>query len=261
MTLLSCEHVERSYRSDRFFDSRPPKRVLSGVDLTIDEGECLALLGESGSGKSTLGRLILGLERPNAGTIRFRGKPVASFAGPERKSFRRAVQAVFQDSIGAVDPRFSIARIVEEPLRHLTELDETARRQRIVELLKMVSIDPDEMTKLPGQMSGGQLQRVCIARALASNPDLIVLDEAVSNLDLTLQIQTLDLLTELRLRLGTAFLFITHDVRLVRHFADRVAVLHKGSIVEETALTGRLCHPASLALAQAVLPAMPSKAQ
>lgn len=260
MTLLSCDHVERSYRSQRFFDARPPKRVLAGVDLTIEDSECLALLGESGSGKSTLGRLILGLERPDAGTIRFRGQAVAHLAGTAKRNFRRAVQAVFQDSLGAVDPRFSIARIVEEPLRHLTDLDAAARHKRVVELLEMVAIDPTEMTKLPIQMSGGQLQRVCIARALAPSPDLVVLDEAVSNLDLTLQIATLDLLADLRRRLGTAYLFITHDLRLVRRFADRVAVLHEGRIVEATAATGRLSHPASQALARAVLPALPSRA-
>lgn len=260
MTLLSCEQVERSYRSQRFFDTRPPKQVLAGVDLAVCEGECLALLGESGSGKSTLGRLILGLERPDAGTIRFRGQTVAHLAGTAKRSFRRAVQAVFQDSLGAVDPRFSIARIVEEPLRHLTDLDEAARRKRVVELLEMVAIDPAEMTKLPIQMSGGQLQRVCIARALAPSPDLVVLDEAVSNLDLALQIATLDLLADLRRRLGTAYLFITHDLRLVRRFADRVAVLHEGRIIEEAAATGRLSHPASRALARAVLPALPARA-
>jgi nickel transport system ATP-binding protein len=260
MTLLYCEHVERSYRSERFFDTRPPKPVLAGVDLAIEEGECLALLGESGSGKSTLGRLILGLERPDAGTVRYRGAPVADLAGAARRGFRRAVQAVFQDSIGAVDPRFTVARIVEEPLRHLTDLDDAARHRRVAELLEMVAIDPTEMTKLPIQMSGGQLQRVCIARALAPSPDLVVLDEAVSNLDLALQISTLDLLAELRRRLGTAYLFITHDLRLVRRFADRVAVLHEGHIVEEAASTGRLSHPASQALARAVLPALPARA-
>lgn len=260
MTLLSCEHVERSYRSERFFDTRPPKRVLAGVDLSIKEGECLALLGESGSGKSTLGRLILGLERPDGGSISFRGKAVADSTGAERRNFRRAVQAVFQDSIGAVDPRFSIARIVEEPLRHLTGLDEAARRKRVVELLELVAIDPAEMTKLPIQMSGGQLQRVCIARALAPSPDLVVLDEAVSNLDLALQIATLDLLAELRQRLGTAYLFITHDLRLARRFADCVAVLHEGRIVEKTASAECLSHPASRALVKAVLPALPARA-
>lgn len=259
MSLLSCRGVEHGYTSGVFFRRSPLKRVLSGIDLTIEKGECLALLGESGSGKSTLGRLFLGLERPNRGTVSYRDRSLADLSGEDRLAYRRAVQVVFQDSISAIDPRFTISRSVEEPLRHLTKLDVVQRRQRIAELLALVSIDAGEATKLPSQVSGGQLQRVAIARALAPSPELIVLDEAVSNLDLTLQVKTLDLLAELRQRLGTAYLFITHDLRLARRFADRIAVLHEGRIVEEIPANGRLCHPAAQALEAAVLPSRPAK--
>jgi nickel transport system ATP-binding protein len=260
MTLLACEAVERSYRSGGFFRKTSAKRVLDGVDLAIGTGECVALIGESGSGKSTLARLVLGLEPPDGGTVRFRGRPLGDLDGEAWRAFRRSVQVVFQDSISAVDPRFTIERIVEEPLRHLTDLDREARRARVIDCLAMVSIGSDQLGKLPGQMSGGQLQRVAIARALAPSPDLIVLDEAVSNLDLTLQIRTLDLLADLRRRLGTAYLFITHDLRLARRFADRIVVLHDGRVVEEVAATECLVHPAARALANAVLPARPRRA-
>lgn len=261
MTLISCQGVERAYAAGGFFRRKTVKPVLRGVDLTVREGECVALLGESGSGKSTLARLILGLETPDGGAVRYRGQALASLKAGERLAWRCAVQAVFQDSISAVDPRFTVERIVEEPLRHLTGLTPGARRARVAELLGLVAIGPDQMGKLPGQMSGGQLQRVAIARALASSPQLVVLDEAVSNLDLTLQIQTLDLLADLRRRLNTAYLFITHDLRLARRFADRIAVLHEGRVVEEVVAGDALSHPAAKALAAAVLPPKPCRRQ
>jgi nickel transport system ATP-binding protein len=259
MTLIACEGVTRAYAAGGAFRRTAARPVLRGVDLTIGAGECVALIGESGSGKSTLARLVLGLERPDGGTVRFRGRPLDTLQGAERRTWRRAVQAVFQDSLSSVDPRFSVGRIVEEPLRHLTDLDAAARRARVADLLGLVAIGAEQMAKLPGQMSGGQLQRVAIARALASAPDLVVLDEAVSNLDLTLQIQTLDLLADLRRRLGTAYLFITHDLRLARRFADRIAVLSEGRVVEVVAATAPLDHPAARALAAAVLPPRPRR--
>lgn len=259
MALIECRSVTRRYGSGGWFRPKAAKQVLAGVDLVLRAGECVALLGESGSGKSTLARLVLGLERPDEGEVIFRGQPLAGLAGPTKQAFRRAVQVVFQDSISAVDPRFTIERIVEEPLRHLTDLGRGERRARVVELLAQVAIGADQLMKLPGQMSGGQLQRVAIARALASSPDLIVLDEAVSNLDITLQIQTLDLLAGLRARHGTAYLFITHDLRSARRFADRIVVLHEGRLVEEAGSAEALRHPAARALAAAVLPARPRR--
>lgn len=259
MMLVSCEGVERAYASGGLFRQKRVKPVLRGVDLAVRVGECVALLGESGSGKSTLGRLILGLEKPDGGTVRFQGRPLDDLRGDERLAWRRAVQVVFQDALSAVDPRLTVERIVEEPLRHLTDLTPARRGARVAELLALVAIGPEQSGKLPGQMSGGQLQRVAIARALASSPRLVVLDEAVSNLDLALQIQTLDLLADLRRRLGTAYLFITHDLRLARRFADRIAVLHDGQVVEEVPANGTLAHPAARALAAAALPPKPRR--
>jgi nickel import ATP-binding protein NikE len=257
MSLIAAEAVRKSYRSGAWLAAPAPKTVLRDVDLAIAPAECVGLLGRSGCGKSTLARLLLGLERPDTGRITFRGRDIAGIGGAERRDFRRAVQLVFQDSIGAVDPRHTIERTVGEPLRHLTDLDRDARSARVAELLALVGLDRRDGEKLPGQMSGGQLQRVCIARALAPKPELIVLDEAVSNLDLVLQLQILDLLTGLRRQLGTAFLFITHDLRLARRLCDRVLVMEEGRIVDAAQTVAGLDHPASLALKAAVLPALP----
>lgn len=260
--LLAAEAVKKRYGGQGTFAAAPAKTVLRDVSLAVREGESVALLGASGSGKSTLARLMLGLERPDGGAVRCLGRPIDRLDAAGRRSFRRTVQAVFQDPLGAVNPRHRIGRIVAEPLRHLTDLDARGREARVAELLRMVGLEPEDAERLPGSLSGGQVQRVCIARALAPQPRLILLDEAVSNLDLVLQIQILDLLAGLRERLGTAFLFITHDVRLVRRFCDRVAVLHDGELVEDRPVGPSLTfnHPVARALLDAVLPAAPALA-
>lgn len=257
MSLIAVEGVGKSYRGGPLLRPQAAKPVLRDIDLTIAPGECVGLIGRSGCGKSTLARLMLGIERPDAGRIMFRGRDIARLDRSGRRGFRAALQLVFQDSIGAVDPRHSIGRTISEPLRHLTGLDKDARAARVAELLALVGLDPSDAGNLPGQMSGGQLQRACIARALAPKPELIVLDEAVSNLDLVLQLQILDLLAALRREFGTAFLFITHDLRLTRRLCDRVLVLDEGRIVDEGKLFSDLRHEASRALAAAVLPARP----
>ncbi|WP_082108796.1 nickel import ATP-binding protein NikE [Azospirillum thiophilum] len=257
--LLAAEAVEKRYSGHGLFADRPAKTVLRGVSLSVREGESVALLGASGSGKSTLARLMLGLDRPDGGTVRCLGRPLGKLNAAGRRAFRQTVQAVFQDPLGAVNPRHPIGRIIAEPLRHLTDLDAGQRAMRVAELLRLVGLAPEDSGRLPGSLSGGQVQRVCIARALAPQPRLIVLDEAVSNLDLVLQIQILDLLAGLRERLGTAFLFITHDVRLVRRFCDRVAVLHDGELVEDRPVVPSFTfdHPAASALLDTMLPAAP----
>ncbi|GAA0594177.1 nickel import ATP-binding protein NikE [Caenispirillum bisanense] len=259
MTLLQAQAVGKTYRSGGFFGSGPARTVLSGIDLGVAAGESLALVGASGSGKSTLARLLLGLERPSSGTVLFNGRPLDALRGAEHLAYRRAVQVVFQDSLGAVNPRHRIGRTIAEPLRHLTDLGERQRADRVAELLTLVGLSPADADKLPGQMSGGQVQRVCIARALAPGPDLIILDEAVSNLDLVLQIQVLDLLAGLRQRLGTAFVLITHDLRLIPRLCDRIAVLDAGRVVEDRPVTPglRLDSDAGHRLQAAILPPRP----
>lgn len=259
MTLLEAQAVSKAYGIGGAFSRRRARTVLHDVDLAVEAGECVGLLGASGSGKSTLGRLLAGIEAPDDGTVRYRDQPIGGLTGEAYVTFRRNVQVVFQDSVGAVNPRHRIRRIIAEPLVNFDGLAGVALGDRVSALLENVGIDPAEADKLPGQMSGGQLQRVCIARALAPDPGLIILDEAVSNLDLTLQIAVLDLLAGLRHRTGTAFLFITHDLRLVRRFCDRVVVLEDGCIVEKRQVTADLSfdHPAGQALQRAILPAMP----
>ncbi len=262
--LLTAEGLGKTYPGAGWRKAARP--VLAGIDLALAVGECVALIGRSGSGKSTLARLLLGLEDADDGTVRFRGAPLGTLDRDGRRAFRAAVQMVLQDPLSAVNPRHSIGRIVAEPLRHLTGLSGPEREARAAEVLDMVGLDPAEAGRLPGQLSGGQVQRVGLARALATRPALVVLDEAISNLDAPRQVDILDRLSDLRRRHGTAFLLVTHDVRLARRFADRVVVLSEGRIVDMSACRsglGRTCltlsHPAACALVDAVLPATPKE--
>ena len=261
--IIACKGLSKSYHPG-WFSTGSVKHVLQGIDLHVHEGECVALLGESGSGKSVLSRQLMGFEQPTAGEVLYRGKPLKSLDAAGVKDFKRNLQMVFQDSVAAVNPRHRIGHIIEEPMRYLTAMTPQGRKDRIAELLELVALHPDDANKLPMQMSGGQLQRVCIARALAPYPKLIVLDESVSSLDLTLQIQLLDLLTDLRKMLGVSYLFITHDLRLVQRFCDRVVVLANGTLVEEAKVPAhgaiQLQHPMARKLQDAILPARPVRA-
>lgn len=258
--LLTARSVSKSYHLSGLLRRRPPRHVLSGVDFTIGAGESVAILGRSGSGKSTLARLLLALEAPSSGAVHFEGKDVATLTSDALQGFRRAVQFVFQDPIGAVNPRRRVGSIIAEPLRHLSGLSAGARAARTSELLVSVGLHPDDARKRPGQMSGGQLQRVCIARALATNPRVLLLDEAVSNLDILLQGQIIQLIDGLRARTGMALVFITHDLRLVRQLCDRVVVLAGGRIVEDRAVTGQLVLESDEGrmLHHAILPSLPA---
>ncbi|WP_207457919.1 ATP-binding cassette domain-containing protein [Azospirillum sp. SYSU D00513] len=252
MTLLALEGVGKSYR--------PGHPVLRGLDLAVRDGEWLGLLGQSGCGKSTLARIALGLERPDTGAVLYRGRPLAGLRGAEARQARRDLQLVFQSAAVSLNPRLTAGASIAEPLRNFEPLDRRGRAARVAELLEMVGLRPEDAGKLPGQFSGGQLQRICIARALAPTPRLIVMDEAVSSLDLVGQARLLDLLAGLRRSLGTACLFITHEIRLARRFCDRVAVMDGGRIVEEGPAAGiesMARHPAARALFDAVLPPLP----
>ena len=205
--------------------------AVDGVSFDIREGETLALVGESGSGKSTLARLILRLIEPSGGGVRFRGADVLALPAKELRAFRQRAQIIFQDPFDSLDPRMKAAAIVAEGMSHLG-LGKEDQKARIAELLDLVHLPADAAERFPHEFSGGQRQRLSIARALAVNPTFVVADEPVSALDVSMQSQILNLLHELQDRLGLTYLFISHDMSVVRHMADRVAVMYLGQIVE-----------------------------
>ncbi|MET8539582.1 ABC transporter ATP-binding protein [Kitasatospora sp. NPDC004799] len=211
-----------------------PVRAVEGVGLRIAPGETLGLVGESGSGKSTTSRVLAGLQRPTGGTVRYDGQDVTRPDQELRKRLSREIQLVFQDPYASLNPRRTIARTLDTPLRLHTTLGPAERRERAAELLEQVGLEAGHLDRYPHEFSGGQRQRIGIARALAPQPRLIIADEPVSALDVSVQAQVLNLLMELRERLGVAFLFVSHDLAVVRHFCDRVAVMHRGRLVEST---------------------------
>ncbi|ORJ49159.1 nickel import ATP-binding protein NikE [Kluyvera intermedia] len=250
MNLLTISNVSHRYHTHP---------VLENISLSIDSGESLALLGRSGCGKSTLARLLVGLERPVSGDIIWQGTSLARMSGAMKKDFRRDIQLVFQDAISAANPRKTVREILAEPLRHLFTLSKTEQCARIEQLMRDVELESRLLDQRPPQLSGGQLQRVCLARALATRPTLLILDEAVSSLDLVLQAGIIRLLKKLQQHSGIACLFITHDLRLVERFCQRVVVMENGHITEDIAVTHplRFTSLAGQALQQAVLPAFP----
>jgi oligopeptide transport system ATP-binding protein len=207
--------------------------AVSGVSFTLDEGETLALVGESGCGKSTMGRLVLRLIEPTRGAVRFEGRDLASMGEPDLRAVRRRMQIIFQDPYASLDPRMTIYKIIAEPLlTHKTHKTRIETEFRVRELMSRVGLRGDQMNRYPHQFSGGQRQRIGIARALALNPKLIVCDEPVSALDVSIQAQILNLLCDLQDELGLAYLFISHDLGVVRHISDRVCVMFLGRLCE-----------------------------
>ncbi|WP_027184539.1 ATP-binding cassette domain-containing protein [Desulfovibrio inopinatus] len=260
MTLLETSHVQKVYRQGGFFSRGKQVEVLTDVSLYLDRGECLGLVGRSGCGKSTLGRLFLGLERPDAGVVRYKGHDIATLRGADWWTYRRNVQVVFQDFVGAVNPRMRVGDIIAEPLRNFGQSRSSALRQQVPELLEMVGLRASDAGKLPAHCSGGQLQRVCIARAMALNPEIVVLDESVSSLDMLVQAQVMELLAKLGREHGMSILFISHDLRVVSRLSNRVAVLQHGHIVEcAPCVDGRadLTSEGFRELANSLLPAKP----
>jgi ABC-type glutathione transport system ATPase component len=209
-------------------------RAVDDVSLTVHRGETLGLVGESGSGKSTMARLMMGLQTPTAGRVSFDGRDLGTLRARELRLLRPRMQMVFQNPYGSLLPHFSAIGNVMEPLRLHERGDKESRRTKALELLDLVGINTGHAELYPRQFSGGQQQRIAIARALALEPDLLVCDEPTSSLDVSIQAQILELFTDLRDRLGLSFLFISHNLAVVERLADRVAVMNKGKLVEES---------------------------
>jgi peptide/nickel transport system ATP-binding protein len=256
MALLEVSHLVKEFsRTHGLLGARSSVRAVDDVSFTIEEGETFGLVGESGSGKTTTGRCILRLIEPTSGGVRFKGEDVLGFSRARMRQARRDMQIVFQDPYSSLNPRMRVGSIVEEPLIIHDVGDKPRRKARVAELFELVGLDPSFAARYPHQFSGGQRQRIGLARALALNPSLIIADEPVSALDVSVQAQVVNLLMDLQAKLKLTYLFIAHDLRLVRHICSRVAVMYLGRIVEmghTEAIFAAPAHPYTRALLSAI---------
>jgi peptide/nickel transport system ATP-binding protein/oligopeptide transport system ATP-binding protein len=255
--LLEVKNLVKHFVAERSLLGRPKGfiKAVDGVSFSVDAGKTLALVGESGCGKSTLSRLVLRLIEPDSGGIRFEGRDLLALDANQLRAFRRKAQIIFQDPYASLNPRMTVGQILSEPLALHDLVPSAGRRERVEQLLRLVGLEPRFAQRYSHEFSGGQRQRVAIARALAVEPKLIVCDEPVSALDVSIRSQILNLLRDLQERLGLAYIFVSHDLAVVRHIADRVAVMNFGNIVEiaETqSLFAAPRHPYSRALLSAI---------
>ncbi len=255
--LLDVQGLRKHYATEQGWLGRSGGKVLAvdGLSFGIAAGETLGLVGESGCGKSTTGKLILRLQDPTAGRIVWRGRPIEALTPAQMRPVRRELQAVFQDPYSSLNPRIRAADIVAEPLRNFEPLSDAAARDRVAPLFERVGLRADQMVKYPFEFSGGQRQRLGIARALSVQPRLIVCDEPVSALDVSVQAQVINLLMDLQQEFHLSYLFIAHDLAVVEHISHRVAVMYLGKIVEiapRKAIFSRPLHPYTEALLDAV---------
>mgnify|MGYP000890516470 CR=1 FL=1 len=254
-SLLASRELTRDYVSRSLFGPAHITRALDAVSLTVEAGEIFGVVGESGCGKSTLARLAMALDRPTSGQVFFDGEDLCALPRKELMRRREHFQMVFQDPYGSLDPRQTIGRIVAEPLHVLAKKPgRTAMRDRVVAILESVGLKAEHVERYPHEFSGGQRQRIAIARALVTEPKLVIADEPLSALDLSVQAQVLNLLMDMREKRGVTFLFITHNLAVVDSVADRIGVMYRGRFVEigpAHAVLERPFHPYTRALADA----------
>ena len=264
--LLQVTDLVREYTLPREHLFRPPGKVhaLNGVNFSIAAGRSLGIVGESGSGKSTLARLVMALDAPTSGTVELLGRNLHQLPAEELRQARRDFQMVFQDPYGSLDPRQTVERIVTEPLQAQGQTTRAEQREQAGEVLSQVGLRTNDLGKYPHEFSGGQRQRIAIARALITRPRLIVADEPVSALDVSVQAQVLNLMQDLQQQFGITYMLISHDLAVVNHLCDEVVVLYQGRIVERGAPAELFCnaqHPYTQSLVGAVPQVQPGRAR
>jgi oligopeptide/dipeptide ABC transporter ATP-binding protein len=234
MELLKVENLRKYYPLRKGIFSRRVRyiKAVDGVSFEIRQGETMGLVGESGCGKTTIAKVLVKLEKPTGGRIIYKGKDVTNLSKREEKSFRTEVQMIFQDPHASLDPRMKVGDSVEEALKIHGLGNGNERREKVIELFSAVGLEPEHVDRYPHELSGGQKQRIGIARALALNPKLLIADEPVSALDISIQAQVLNLLIELKKKYGLSYLFIAHNLSVIRHVSDKVAIMYKGRMME-----------------------------